>query len=176
MSNLYIADTHIDHANIIRLSKRPFTTVEEMNNTIIGNWRETATANDDVFIGGDLIYRSANPEKFLKQLTGHLHLVKGNHDTYLKDKRLWRYFEAIEDYMKIKDGETDVIIFHYPICEWDGYFRRDNPSVHLYGHIHNNVYETSNQMNAKKNCYNIGADMLGFRPRTLEQIKKIYNK
>ena len=175
MSNLFIADTHLGHANIIRHSNRPFSNVDVMDTTIIRNWVDVASPSDDVYAAGDLIFRAADPEKYLKQLTGHIHLIKGNHDTYLKDKRLWKYFESIDNYLEIREGNTKIILFHYPICEWDGYFSK-NPVVHLYGHIHNNEYEISKQMDAKKNCYNIGADILDFTPRTLAEIKEIYKK
>ena len=42
----FTADTHFDHANIIRFCNRPFATVEEMNETLITNWNRKVHAND----------------------------------------------------------------------------------------------------------------------------------
>lgn len=46
----FIADTHFDHANIIRFCNRPFTSVEEMNETLIVNWNRKVHGNDTVYI------------------------------------------------------------------------------------------------------------------------------
>ena len=50
----FTADTHFDHANIIRFCNRTFASVEEMNEALIGNWNRKVHANDTVFIMGDL--------------------------------------------------------------------------------------------------------------------------
>ena len=42
----FTADTHFDHANIIRFCNRPFATVEEMNETLIANWNRKVHGND----------------------------------------------------------------------------------------------------------------------------------
>ena len=49
----FTADTHFDHANIIRFCNRPFETVEEMNEALIANWNRKVHANDTVFIIAD---------------------------------------------------------------------------------------------------------------------------
>ena len=51
--NYYIADLHLGHNNIRRMSNRPFTTIEEMDKTIIRNWNSRVSDNDDVYILGD---------------------------------------------------------------------------------------------------------------------------
>ena len=40
--NFYISDMHFDHENIIHLTRRPFSTVEEMNDEMVGKFPTNA--------------------------------------------------------------------------------------------------------------------------------------
>lgn len=88
--NYYIADLHLGHTNIIRLSNRPYTTVDEMDKDLIDKWNSVVSDNDDIYIVGDLIFRTNKGyEYYLKQLRGKKHLIIGNHDhKMLRQKEL----------------------------------------------------------------------------------------
>lgn len=169
--NYYISDTHFGHYNILKHSKRPFTSVEEMDETIIENWNDVVTDNDDVYILGDFCFKSENPEIYLKRLKGKLHLIIGNHDgVILKNRRLKEYFVEIKDILTITDKGKRIVLCHYPLCEWPGYFR---DTLHFYGHIHNNEENMSFKIMATiPNAYNVGVDIIGFAPQTVDQIIK----
>lgn len=63
----YTSDLHFGHKNIIQLTSRPFSSVEEMDEVLIKNWNSKVTKNDLVYILGDFTwYNSA--EKNLKIL------------------------------------------------------------------------------------------------------------
>ena len=100
-------------------------------------------------------------------------LITGNHDqAILKDIRnLSKYFVEITPYKEISDNGTKIILSHYPLVEWNGFFRG---SLHFYGHIHNN---TQNQafsiMKNIENTYNCGADILNFAPQTKDEVIKL---
>ena len=169
----YIADTHFGHQNIIHLVNRPFQTTEEMDKTIIQNWNSVVTDNDEVYIIGDLCFRNAKaPEEYLKQLKGRKYLILGNHDAEIRIQMssngkfpglIW-----IKDYAEIKDGDRKVILFHYPMAEWNGYF---HGALHLYGHIHNNIENKASQIMINiPGAYNTGADILNFTPQTLDGV------
>ena len=49
----FTADSHISHRNIIKYCKRPFSDVEEMNETLISNWNKVVGKDDFVFHLGD---------------------------------------------------------------------------------------------------------------------------
>lgn len=167
--NFYISDTHLGHENIIRLSKRPFTNIEEMDKTIINNWNSVVSSHDDIYIVGDLIFKTKKGyEYYLEQLNGKKHLIVGNHDTkMLKQPNIKRYFESINDLLTVNDGDYTIILCHYPLAEWNGFFRN---TYHFFGHIHNNKNETYEIMKKIKKAYNVGADILNFTPKTAKQI------
>ena len=171
----YIADTHLGHANIIKHSHRDtlygLNTLEQMDRAIIKNWNEVVGEDDEVFIVGDLIYKSKSPIDYLKQLKGHKHLIMGNHDSFAKSPVACRYFDSIQDIKMITDNNRQVVLFHYPMAEWPGYYRS---SILLFGHIHNNDNEAAKIMRGLHNCYNVGADMpyMSMTPRTLDHIIK----
>lgn len=167
----YIADLHLGHANIIKLCYRPFTSVEEMNQTLIDNWNSVVTDKDEVFILGDFCFRSQkNPVSFLKQLNGTKYLIKGNHDKVNDEMR--KEFAWVRDYAEISDNGHMLILCHYPMAEWNGFYR---DTIHLYGHIHNSINATYHFMKSLPNAYNVGADILDFTPRTLDEVIR-YNR
>jgi calcineurin-like phosphoesterase family protein len=176
--NYYFSDTHLGHANVIRMNKRPFNNVDEMDDTILRNINSVVTNNDDLYLLGDVCYKSGrNPVEYLRNMNGKKHLIIGNHDgKILKDPECRRYFVEIEKILNIKDklhGEEKMIVMcHYPMVEWDGFFRG---SIHLYGHIHNITENQAYKILRKiDNAYNVGADILEFVPRTLDEVI-IYN-
>ncbi|MDE6727713.1 MAG: metallophosphoesterase family protein [Oscillospiraceae bacterium] len=169
----YTADLHLGHENVIKFSGRPFSNLEEMDKTLIANWRAVVQPNDDIYVLGDLIFKCNEPEVYLKQLTGRIHLIKGNHDTFLKNKALERYFVSIDDMLTIADEGRRVFLCHYPMAEWPGYYR---DAVHLFGHIHNNRNEACEIMETLTFNYNVGVDCIGFSPLTLTQIIGFYGE
>lgn len=52
----YISDLHIGHKAALRFDERPFADVKEMENEIILRWNQKVTAEDDVYILGDVFY------------------------------------------------------------------------------------------------------------------------
>ena len=172
--NYYISDLHIGHINILRLSHRPFKTMDEMIEKIIENWNKNITNDDHVYVLGDVFFRyEGNMRKLLQKLNGHKHLIIGNHEKQLlKNKQALYIFDSVDYYKEIVDTlngkQVQVIMCHYPMVEWNGYFRN---SIHLYGHIHNNTTnDTYKIMKKIKNAYNVGADIIDFTPQTLQGI------
>ena len=69
----FTSDLHIGHKNIIEYSHRPFSNIEEMNETLIDNWNKTVPEDGIVFDLGD-------PAIFEKQVwNGVLSRLKGKH-------------------------------------------------------------------------------------------------
>lgn len=169
--NYYIADTHFGHENIIRLSNRPFQSVGEMDEAMIHNWNKVVKPTDDVYILGDLAYKGKDPDSYIRKLNGRKHLITGNHDGRITGNPDCRkLFVEIRDLKTITDGDQKIVLCHYPMAEWDGYFRG---VLHFYGHIHNNYGNQSTRyMEDLPNAYNVGVDMpyMDFTPRTMKEV------
>lgn len=144
--NYYIADLHLfcksELSNGI-FRERPFKTLEEMHDTIKGNWNKIVNNSDHIYLLGDLSKRgySEQVSAFLSQLKGNIHLIQGNHDD-LRDIRIRKQFVEITSYKEITDsvdGRTyNLILCHYPIFAWNG---QHKGAIHLYGHCHDNPDE-----------------------------------
>lgn len=129
----YIADLHFGHQNVIRFDDRPFTDTKQMEETLIRNWNERVTPEDTVYVLGDAFWKSeVDSIRIIQQLNGHKHLIQGNHDRI--HGRLRFYWESIERYAEINDGDTLIILSHYPI---PFYKNQHYGAVMLYGHVHN---------------------------------------
>ena len=167
--NLYIADLHFGHKNVIRFDHRPFADVEEMDNCLIKLWNERVYADDIVYIVGDLCYRGGKlPSWYLKQLKGHKILILGNHDKVtLNDKGSYKYLENIESIMNVNDNGKQIVLCHYPMAEWNGFF---HDTYHIYGHIHNNKNQAYEIMKHFDNALNAGCMINGYTPVSLKEL------
>jgi calcineurin-like phosphoesterase family protein len=172
----FTADTHFNHSNIINLCGRPFNNVEQMNKTLIQNWNSCITASDDVYILGDLVFKGTgiDANNIIKKLNGKKYLIKGNHDKFIDNNSFnVNNFEWIKDYYVLNYEKIKFILFHYPIFEWDGYFR---DTIHLYGHVHNcgNNKEQSKRFETLgKKAINVGVDVNNFYPISIQTIIKM---
>jgi calcineurin-like phosphoesterase family protein len=167
----YTADLHLDHANIINLSHRPFSTIDEMNQSLIDKWNKKVTNGDEVYVLGDFSWANGiRTNEFLNQLNGLIYLIKGNHDYFLDDKNFNKSkFAWIRDYAMIKDEGYNIALFHYPVAVWD---KQHHGSLHFYGHVHNNVDTQHPLLYALHNAYNVGVDVRDNEPVTLREILK----
>ena len=167
--NLYISDIHFGHKNVIMFDKRPFADVEEMDKTIIKLWNHRVNPEDDVYIVGDFCYKSANsPEWYMKQLAGHKHLIKGNHDgVILESPEAMKYFESIDKLTHVSDGDKQIVLCHYPMAEW---YKSHHGSWHIYGHIHGNKTDTFEFMKTREHAVNAAACINRYTPASMDEL------
>ena len=101
---LYIADLHFFHERLNQsMDMRGFGSAEEMNAFMIRQWNDHVAERDEVYILGDFAFaRGHAVSGLLRKLSGRKFLIRGNHDTYLEDRRFDRsLFEWILPYAEI---------------------------------------------------------------------------
>ena len=75
-----IADSHFGAKEVIRVFKRPFKTVREMDRVMEENWNRVIGPDDTVISVGDFTWDPKNRERLLNELNGNKILIRGNHD------------------------------------------------------------------------------------------------
>lgn len=159
----YTADLHFHYKPF--LPGRPFVSVEEMDEAMIRLWNETVTDGDTVYVVGDVGYNGGYvPGDALGRLQGRKHLIRGNHDTGFENaQKLFDYFETVTDFNEIDDGETHILLCHYPIL-----YRKRGYMIH--GHLHQARGPEYDILRQMPRMLNAGVDVNFYRPVTLAQL------
>lgn len=177
----FTSDHHFGHARIIELCKRPFSSIEEMNETMIERWNSVVAPNDSVIHLGDIVMGTfAENINLLRRLNGWLYLVPGNHDRVSKhyvhrnvaarqrftDMYL-RYITAIlpEQY-PMAVGKQIVTLSHFPFVD-DRYPEacpKDDGQWLIHGHVHDEWQINDRQIN-------VGVDVWDFYPVSKDTIR-----
>ncbi len=161
MTTYWTGDTHWGHQRIIELCQRPYGSVAEMNADLVSKWNAVVKAEDSVWHLGDFCWKGY--EHIFHQLNGHKHLIIGNHDARATLILPWASPPQVYQELKInEDGvSTRLVLFHWPIDEWQGYHRG---AIHLHGHTHGKLPD-------KPGRCDVGVDKWHMTPVTLTEIK-----
>ena len=87
INTFFTSDHHFGHKNILEYEKdaRPFTTIEEMNETLIERWNDVCMVAPkrilSIIVQVIFAFGKSNI-KIAERLYGKKGLVMGNHDTY----------------------------------------------------------------------------------------------
>ncbi|CAI50125.1 metallophosphoesterase domain protein [Natronomonas pharaonis DSM 2160] len=152
MSRYLIADLHLDHAEVLEYTDRPFASVAEMNRRLVDGWNATVADSDEVVFVGDFAIPSepTTIRRWVRRLAGDITFVVGDHDAGLHRshgldvRQEYRFsaggyrFRCIHDPDDVDDRGTDWLIHghhhdmrpdEYPFVTPDS--RRINVSVEL---------------------------------------------
>ena len=170
---MFIADTHLGHENILEECRPGFRTVEEMDERIIENINRKMKKSDTLYILGDFSFRSRrDPREYLEAIRPKKVLILGNHDRdwlrRLSEEEKARYFLAIREQFSLKRNGIELHLCHFPRLAWSRshFFAQ---SLSLCGHIHNaREGSVAARLFPLVPCqYNVGVDVNGFAPVTL---------
>ena len=149
-----ISDTHFNHRNIIRMTRRPHRTIKGMNWNIIQNWNETVRPQDSIFFLGDFAWSHIG--SFISKLNGRKTFIKGNHDRRLRHTRP----SKIVVYKGIK-----FLLIHNPRTaprNFDGWI--------IHGHVHNANLKRHPFIDRVTHRVNVSVELIGYRPISLHRI------
>lgn len=148
----FTSDQHLGHWNINEYCHRGFSTVEEMDASLIYGWNSVVGPDDKVYHLGDFcLGSSAQAAKYIAQLNGSILFLTNpwHHDGSwlsgigregLVSKSGHQAFLLppihVLEFDEYGDGKYPkaLVLCHYPFHIWD---RSHYGSWHLHGHSHN---------------------------------------
>lgn len=149
-NTFFTSDTHFKQERTLELSKRPFMSVEDMDNSIVRGWNSVVTDESIVFHLGDF----GDPE-YIFQLKGkEIFIVPGNYD---KEEILLKLLE--DPRVKIIKANSIVKIDKIPFKLIHSIDSGENAGneFFLFGHTHGRSI-------AKRNGLDVGIDAHHFKP------------
>lgn len=158
-----ISDTHFGHKSIIPYCNRPYENVELMNLEMIDEWNSVVDPKKDtVYHHGDFAWTKQAAMRILPKLNfKKLVLLIGNHD--VKIRRWWEEQEnvIVKDTHMFRKNKKKIFMHHYCQLVWPDSHRG---SYHFHGHSHGNLN------NPPPRAYDVGVDVIGFKPVTVEHV------
>ena len=139
---IYItSDFHFGHDKPFIWKDRGFSSIQEMNETLITNYNYIIKPEDHVYILGDLILGDLKGGlAAIERLNGTLHIVRGNHDT---DRR-WAAYATLPNVIEVENAiylkykKYNFYLSHYPTITSN--YDYDKPlrqrALNLCGHTH----------------------------------------
>ena len=167
----YTSDIHFGHRNVIWMCKRPYSSVEEMNEALIRNWNMRVKGNDKVYIMGDMFFHADIKlvKEILSRLKGRKILIIGNHDGSWLSKldHPEQYFELVTDYFNGSVGNHGVTLCHFSLpC-----FIHQKKQYMIHGHFHNKTEsDIWPLLKVRPHVLNAGVDINGYQPVTFEEL------
>ena len=178
----FTSDQHFNHKNIISFCNRPYSSIQEMNNSLIENWNKVVPKDAVIFIIGDLIFsmNKFSIRNLCNKLNGDtFYFIFGNHDKSKFFVNLPNNFKILSDivYLAITVNNTyygQYVLSHYPLYTFQGI---DRNVINLHGHIHSGKnshagFDTKFKSNFH---YDIGVDNNNYAPVSLKTINDIIN-
>ena len=185
MSNIFFSsDFHLQHDKEFIWKARGFKSIDEMNWTIISRMNERITADDELYILGDICLGSCEIDKiknYIESVNCKIHIIRGNHDTLNRIE----IYKRCNNVVEITEGQffqyhkQSFYLSHYPCltANYDDDKPLKSKIISVCGHAHTKdpftdwnkgiIYHV--EVDAH-DCYPVSIDKI------LERIKARFNR
>ncbi|MCL2660162.1 MAG: metallophosphoesterase [Acidobacteriaceae bacterium] len=161
----FTSDFHFGHFNIIRYCKRPFGSIEEMDDALAEGVNSCVKPDDVLYYLGDFCLGEATKiTAYRKRLACKtIHFIEGNHDRAAR--KLRNLFASWEVLSQINVAGQRIVLCHYAMRVWPHHVQG---AWHLYGHSHGNLPDDAQALSL-----DVGVDGHNYRPWHFEEIQTL---
>ena len=158
MDIFFTSDQHYGHARILEYCKRPFSCIEEMNETLIQRHNDVVGKKDLVYHLGDFAFKGCGGD-YLCRLNGQHVLILGNHDR--PKQQVGISWQEVVPVKQVKVAGQLIWLSHYAHLVWP---QSHYNTWHLFGHTHGRLKGVGRSMD-------VGVDGNDFKPWSFEDVK-----
>ena len=172
MTTFFTSDIHFMHDKEFLYGPRGFSSIGEMNESVVERWNSVVRPGDTVYVLGDLMLGGTSGTEagiqLLSRLNGDLRIIIGNHDT---DNRVKAYAElqsvkSIQYADRIKVGGLNVFLTHYPCLTGNDEKTIKQTMFSLSGHTHSkDLFHQGNPL-----MYNVAMDAHNCTPVSDDEV------
>lgn len=179
MRDIFVtSDTHFSHANILNFTDSVtgekvrgdvFSSVEEMDETMIANWNSVVKPGDRVYHLGDVFFGDKDKFKTLwSRLNGRKNLIVGNHDdirflssgAFFRKVQMWRMMP-----------EFNMVLSHVPLHEASLIRHNIIPKL-VYWNVHGHTHKHGSPPG---NYTSVCVELRNYTPVHIEDLKKEFD-
>lgn len=153
----------------IKNYKRPFETVEDMNQALFTAWNSTVSPEDIVYVLGNFAWDPETAEYFLRNLNGTIVNIEGEFDQALDELSETAIGLDIDYYDSVLEvfPDENAVLSYWPLLEWP----RKSKGVYSIIGFPNKKYGS----NHKTRIINCCCDFWEYRPVELSKIIDLFN-
>ena len=162
MDRIFVtSDLHLNHAMLVSTGKRPFESIEGMNECIQKNWNNKVDCGDTIYNLGDVYFRR---HEYPNGFRGRIVHIRGNHDK--------KSLSNIQNLIIEWQGQ-EIEMVHNPIDA------TGKCKIILHGHLHitgNHSLPNSKQVKPHIHIqgdyifYNCNLEFHKYKPKALSEI------
>lgn len=173
VDNVYlVSDIHLNHKNLCSATSewgdkskcRQFSSIEEMNKTILDGINNKVKENDCLILLGDVLFGEKDYINLLLQIKcNNIIFCFGNHDHINKfynhvynSFQIGKKIKSASSLTKILIDKEEVVLCHYPIIHWEN---QDRGSMMLHGHLHGYESKWVKEFHQEFKTMDVGIDV-----------------
>lgn len=151
----------------IKLYKRPFDSVEEMDIQMIEAWNSVVSEEDIVYVLGNFAWDPETAELAATHLNGEIMFLRGEHDSAITEINM----QSSANFQLLDNGiqehpEQNLVMSYWPLTEWPG---KSKGSYSIIG-IPVKKYKTNHQTK----IINCSCDLWEFKPIDVVKIIELF--
>jgi calcineurin-like phosphoesterase family protein len=172
MTIWFCSDHHLFHQGVLNFKRkdgtplRSFSSVEEMNETILQRHNELVHPSDHVYFMGDVTFRTGREfDDLFNKFNGRKRLVVGNHDAV---KNITNHFQKISCWRVFNQSKDEIsfTVSHVPIHPGSV-----KGSFNVHGHTHDN--DVTDESGIPDLRYvNLSMEKTDYRPISYDQLQQ----